>query len=870
MATQLIDFEKGKTVKWPPTLEESAKEGYIPREVVKEPSTERGRKIKQRLLSARCMLDPEFTMLYTEEWKKAEGEPLLIRRARAYKYAIENITPVIHPDELIAMQKSRYIRGAVVYAQYSQRYYPGMISKAEHADDEVYDVGMGGGRTHKETKGMIQMGIFGMKEEEAEPLIETCNYWDGKCIEDEAEKFLRESMPEFDDLENAFKTVLYPPSVVAIMEGRWIPAYDMVVNQGLEAIIADCKEKIKNTIPTTREVAEKVIFWRATILVCEGVINWAGNYAKKAREMAAAEKDGKRKAELIKIAENLEWVPAKPARTFYEGLQAAWAAHTAVSLDGPIPGLSPGRWGQLLYPLFTKDIEEGRLTKEQALELMELLRVKFSSEEYVSSRSWESLASGNLFQHMIVGGVDKNGRCSDNELEEIILEAGIRMQTIQPTLGVEVNTKTSDRLLMKAAECTKTGAGYPAWYNNNMSIEHCLQNHMEEGVTLEDARDIAMGGCVEIQMQGTCHGICHPAFFNEVKCFEIVLNDGVDPRTGLRVFEPLGEFKTFDDLWQAWCKVESKFMKVYMRYWNYVLAVHREINPLVIGSVLVKDCVAKGKPLDSNGARYNKTVTLLNSGMVNVANSMAALKKLVFEEKKYNLEEIKEGMSANFGFERADKVGNFSMLEQKRIDRKYEKLHKDLMEAPKFGNDDDYVDQIFVDLWHQYNDTCFSETTYLGYPWVPAALSISAHGPFGRVCGATPDGRVAGVSLTDGILSATPGTDVNGPIALMKSGTKLDPTKMRSVQLNMKMHPNAVKGVEGSHKLVDLVKTYFEQGGYHVQFNIVDSDMLRDAQEHPENYRDLIVRVAGFSAYWVELAKPIQDEIIARTEYCDC
>ena len=210
------------------------------------------------------------------------------------------------------------------------------------------------------------------------------------------------------------------------------------------------------------------------------------------------------------------------------------------------------------------------------------------------------------------------------------------------------------------------------------------------------------------------------------------------------------------------------------------------------------------------------------------------------------------------------------MFNQKKVSREWEQIHRDLLEAPKFGNDDDYVDSIFVDLWEHYNQTCFSETSYLGYEWIPAALSISAHGPFGRACGASPDGRLAGVTLTDGVLSATPGTDVNGPIALLNSGVKLDPTPMRSVQLNMKMHPQSIKGTEGSKNFVNFIKTYFDQGGYHIQFNVVDSDMLRDAQAHPENYRDLIVRVAGFSAYWVELGKPIQDELIARTEYAAC
>lgn len=867
MKTSTLDFENLKTPKWPPTDEELKEDSYITREVKKEPTTERGKRIKKVFLDSRCMLDPEFSILYTKEWKASEGEPLLIRRARAYKYAIENITPVILKDELITMQKTRYMRGAPVYLQYSQKFYPHMIKNATGVDDNIYDVGMGGGRKHKEDDKFIQMGIFSMDKEDIKPLKECCKYWEGKCIEDEADKFLKDTMPEYEDLSNAFKSVLYPPSLVSIMEGRFVPAYDIVVNKGLNSVIKDCTKKIKNTLPTTREVSEKIMFWRATILVCEGVINWADNYSKKALKLAEKEEDAKRKIELLKMAKALKWVPKNPARTFCEGLQAAWIAHIAVALDGPIVGLSPGRWGQLLYPLYKKDIKIKRITREKVVELMELMRIKFSSEEYVSPRSWEALASGNLFQHMVVGGVDKHGKCCDNELEEIILEAGTSMQTTQPTLGIMVNSKTSNKLLIKAAECTKTGAGYPAWFNNEKSIEHLLQNHREEGITIEDARDVAIGGCVELQMEGTCHGICHPGFFNEVKCLEIVLNDGVDPRTGIRLFEPLGEFETFDELKKAWFYVEEKFLRIYMHYWNYVMAVHREINPLIMASVLVKDCVSKGKPLDSNGARYNKSVTLLNSGMVNVANSLSAIKKLVFEDRSYTLKEIKTAMSENFGFERADKIGNFSMLEQKRIYSKYKKLHKNLLDAPKFGNNIDYVDDIFVELWNHFNNTCLSETTYLGLNWLPAALSISAHGPFGRVCGATPDGRLAGVSLTDGILSATPGTDVNGPIALLSSGVKLDSVKMRSVQLNMKIHPNAIKKLEGSYKLIDLVKTYFEQGGYHIQFNIVDSLMLRDAQKHPEKYRDLIVRVAGFSAYWVELGKPIQDEIIARTEY---
>jgi formate C-acetyltransferase/4-hydroxyphenylacetate decarboxylase large subunit len=377
----------------------------------------------------------------------------------------------------------------------------------------------------------------------------------------------------------------------------------------------------------------------------------------------------------------------------------------------------------------------------------------------------------------------------------------------------------------------------------------------------------AMGGCVEIQMQGNCHGICHPAFINQLKILECVLNEGTDPRSGVNVFDNVGELNTYEDLWEAWKKAQLKVVHCYEDYWSYVMACHRHGQSLVFGSAFLHDCIKKGKDLDHRGARYNRTVTILCSGNVNVANSLAALKKYLYEEPRFSLSEVREALKENFGFKRVDKEGKFSFLQQEKEEEKWDGMYQAFLNAPKYGNDDDYVDDIFLDVWREYNAAVESQRSYLGLDWVPAALSISSHGPFGRVTGATPDGRLAGVTLADAILSPFPGTDIKGPLAMLRSATKLDPVPMRSVQLNMKLHPLAVKGVDGSNKLIQLIKRYFDLGGYHIQFNIVDSDMLRDAQLHPENYRDLIIRVAGFSAYWVELSKAIQDEIIVRTEY---
>ena len=867
-------LETGKTITWPPAAGEAkGKEEFTPKEVTGKPSTPRVARMFDRYLNSKCRFDSEMPILYTKAWKEHAGEPLYIRRAQAYKYMLENMTPVIQEDEVIVMSKTRYCRGATFYPQFSTAFMIKFLDMAEDEEAKLFSV-EGKSAAHNVTEeGWTKLGqLFSLPTKEIPALRECLDYWKTHSIEDVSNKVMADLFPLYEDLQKAWKVGLFPGSGLASgCDGRWTPAYDIIVQRGLNDVIAECKRYLAEAQPIKKEGMEKIEFWRACILVCEGMINWAKNYANEARRLAADCKDPARKKELLEMADTLEWVPANPPRTFREGVQAAWAGHMMVWNDSISLGLSPGKWPQLLNPLYQADLKAGRITKEEALELWEMLRIKFSSEEYITPSAWAAMASSNSFQHMVVGGVDPNTLQNwDNELEELVLQAGINVPTAQPTLGILVSPKTSDRLLLKAAECTKAGNGYPAWYNYDMCVKHLLWCHAEENITMHDAHDVTMAGCVEVGMNGTAHGINHPAFYNEGKTLEIALNDGVDPRTGIKCFDGLKPITCYQDVWDNFVAVRAHYMKVYMRYWNYVIGVQREVHPKIAGSVLMHDCIKRGLPQDANGCRYNKVVTLLDSGTVNVCNSLAAMKKLIWEDKRYTWEEFKDALDNNIGYQVGAETGNFSMLNQS-IDpvkhEKYAQIHKDVLEAPKFGNDDDFVDNIFVDLWKNYDEVCASETTYLGYRWLTAALSISAHGPHGRVTGALPDGRLAGVTLCDGILSASPGTDLNGPIALLKSGIKIDPTEFRSMQLNMKIHPNAIRGLEGSKNFVEFIKSYFAMGGYHVQFNIVDSNMLRDAQKHPENYRDLMVRVAGFSAYWCELGKPIQDEVIARTEY---
>ncbi|MBF0548150.1 MAG: indoleacetate decarboxylase [Candidatus Riflebacteria bacterium] len=858
-------IQKQQTPTWPPMKKEL--NSFDNMEIHKEPSTPRTKRLKEMFLDAQVLIDPEFATLYTEGWKLADGQPFLIRKAKALKHALSSLTPEINDHELLVMQKTRYLRGAIPYTFYSQKFFKHLIEGSDKETGDDATIAQGGGFASQGKKNVKQIGIFGIYDENIPPLMQACEYWAGRCIEDVSDEFMKENYPDFPFLQKCFDTFIFPPSVVSIMEGRWIPAYDMVVERGLDDIINECQEHIRNTKLQGWEESEKVIFWRSVIIACEGVLAWVENYRDKALEKASSHPDPARRSELKEIAEILERVPRKPARNFREALQAAWTTHLTIQMECPVVGLSPGRWGQMLFPYFKKDIAGSITNNSAVLELLENMRFKFECLEFVSPRSWAALASMNLFQHLVVGGLTPDGKSAENELENLMLEAGMTYQSCQPTMGIMVDKKTSSDFLMKAAECTKAGAGYPAWFNNDIAIQHLLLTHKEEGITLEDARMCGLGGCVELQMQGNCHGICHPAFINQLKILECLLNRGKDPRTQIQLFDDPGKFKQFSDIWAAWTKAQLKVVQCYEDYWSYVMACHRHGQSLILGSAFLNDCIKKGKDLDHNGARYNRTVTILCSGNVNVANSLAALKKCVFDEKLFSLQEICEAMNENFGFKHMDKESKFSFLQQEKLTNRWEKIYHSLLNAPKYGNDDDYVDNIFLDLWKVYNEAVSSQKSYLGLPWVPAALSISSHGPFGRVTGATPDGRLSGITLADAIQSPFPGTDLNGPLAMLRSAAKLDPVKMRSVQLNMKIHPSATTGKDGSKKLITLIQKYFEMGGYHIQFNIVDSRMLRDAQEHPGKYRDLIVRVAGFSAYWVELSKAIQDEIIVRTEY---
>ena len=525
-------LETGKTATWPADSGTQQGDEFVEKEVKGVPSTDRTKRMKERFMNAKCKMDMEAPIAYTKAWREYEGKPLYVRRGLSFKYMLEHLTPVIREDELITMSKTRYDRGATQVPQFATDFMISFLTQAEDQKEEakLYSV-EGGDEAHTvDEEGWTPVGqLFSIREEEVQPMLDVLDYWKTRCVENVSDDWMKTAFDGYEDYINAKKVGLFPGSGLhAGCDGRWIPAYDVALG-GFNKVIEQCKENIAKTVVTTKEVADKVFFWQGCIYACEGAIAWANNYAKEARRLAETAEEP-RKTELLEMAERLEHVPAEPARNFMEALQALWTAHILVMSDSLALGVSPGRWGKLLEPYYEKDLAEGKITKEQALEAMELIRIKCSTEEYITPSLWAAMASSNSFMNMAVGGLDPvTGQCTDNELEELILQAGINMPTPQPTLSILLSNKTSDRLALKAAECTKAGNGYPAWYNYEQMVEHNLWCYADENITLEDARNCALSGCVENGLAGTGHPIAHPAFYNEGKTIELALHEGVDP-----------------------------------------------------------------------------------------------------------------------------------------------------------------------------------------------------------------------------------------------------------------------------------------------------------------------------------------------------
>lgn len=819
----------------------------IPREIKSKPSTERSAYLKKRYLESPLMVDVEYIKHLTVSHKQTDGMEILERRATDHAYALAHVTTIIHENDMLAGNKTRFIRGAIPYANYAAGPFLKEMRKEEQdAQSKHAEQGQGGGIAkalqEAEAKGLRMIsGKFLISKEDYEDFKSICEYWEDKCFMEQGDRLWKKNFGNAEFIENGWKIGLYTAPHEPCPEGRLILDYETALSKGYNGIIREIEEKIRTFQPENISDSAKLNFWRAAITVLKGAIQFAQNYAAEAEKMMQQEKNPERKNVLKKIAGTCRRVPMEPPRNFHEAVQSFWFTYLLGHMEGSHLGYSPGRLDAVLFPYYKNDPD---ITPEKAVQLFEELFVKMTQIEYIASLSWQGLGHGNLYQNLILGGIDDKNETSDNEISLAILQAQINMQMTQPTLSVWWDDRLDEEFLLKAAECVKTGVGYPAFFNQKTYIQHEWKTSK---LPLEIIRKkSAIGGCTEPTLQGMAYGIVQAGFVNHGKIIDLVINKGVDPITGIRMFEER-ELSTYDEIRNYYIDIMHATVRNWQQYWNYVMLAHRNTVPLIFCSVFVNDCIARGKCMDDGGAVLNQSITTLSSGMVNVANSFAVIRKLCYEDKVCTFNELSKAVKENW--------------------QGHEALRQKVMQVPHWGNDEDYVDNIYLEFFEEYCEWVRKQNNYLGIPYDPSMLAISTPVPFGKVCDAFPDGRLKGEPLADGVTSPFPGTDICGPTAVIRSSSKVDHTKIRGGLLNLKFHPSALKGESGSKNLLALIKTYFQKPGFHVQFNVVDSRMLKDAQLHPENYRDLVVRVAGFSAYWVEMSKALQDQVIWRTEH---
>jgi pyruvate formate-lyase/glycerol dehydratase family glycyl radical enzyme len=792
---------------------------------------ERIERLRERLLVNQYPLSFEKIRLMTDSLKQTEGEPQILRRAKALSNVLDNIAIFIEDDELIVGNGAGKPMGVELDCD-----------MAIWPQDEI--------------DALREEGFVASKEDEAE-LQALNDYWKnsnlvarcGDLYDDERLwPFLQSGvvLPPWKSKTRGSGGG-YAQGGMGLGPGFMLCGYDFpkVLNSGLNSLIEEARAELARTRFGGPDSAAKAYFLRSVIIAHQAIIRFANRFAELAAEMAAAERDPQRKEELTRISETCRRVPAEAVTTFREAMQSFWFMFL---LTNPQTTAAAGRFDQYMYPFYERDKEQGRITDDEVLELLQCLRIKDMQLNRTSGRLLRQKNAGLAKWHnWTIGGVTPEGEDATNELTYLILQAAAECPTPHHTITLRVHEGTPEALMLKALEVVRTGIGMPAFVGDRSYIEFLLSH----GVPLRTARDYIMTGCLDVNIVGRSR-IGPYGMFIVPLVLDIFMRNGVDPNTGLQVGLQTGEpesFASFEDLMAAFKRQLAYFMDLAADKNNVELAVARDLFPDPVRSSLMDDAITEGKDMLDRTMPFENGAVLNLIGMINVADSLAAVKKLVFDERKVSMQELKAALAANW-------QGNG-----------YEELRKAFLAAPKYGNDDDCVDSIARDLYQFWADTAATLKTRLGGKHMPAAISITSQAPGGALTGATPDGRYAGECLADGTMSAMRGRDTHGPTALIKSAAKIDQVPYQSTLMNMKFHPSALKSTEDLRKLSSLIKTYFSLGGKHVQFNVVSTGTLLDAQQHPEEHRDLVVRVAGYSAYFVQLTKTVQDEIIERTEH---
>ena len=810
-------------------------------------------------------IEADRAILLTESYRKTEGEPIILRRAKAFAHILKNIPITIRDEELIVGSATQAPRGCQTFPEYSFEWLEAEFDTVETRSADP----------------------FYISEQTKEALREVHQYWKGKTTSDLATSYMApEALTAIE--HNIFTTGNYFYNGI----GHVTVDYGKVLKIGYSGIIEEAKAALAKLNFGDADYAKRHHFLNAVIISCEAVIGYAKRYAKLADTMADGCQDFERKAELRRIAVNCERVPEFGARNFYEACQSFWFIQMLLQIESSGHSISPGRFDQYMNPYFEKDLKEGAITREFAQELMDCIWVKLNDlNKCRDAASAEGFAGYSLFQNLIAGGQDQNGLDATNDVSFMCINATMHVFLPAPSFSVRVWNGSPHEFLLRAAALTRTGIGLPAYYNDEVIIPALLSR----GVTLADARNYNIIGCVEPQAPAKTDGWHDAAFFNMCRPLELVFTRGKD--AGEQIGPDTGEFKnmkTFDDFYNAYKTQMNYFIELLVNSDNAIDQAHADRCPLPFQSCMVEDCIGRGKSMQEGGAIYNFTGPQ-GFGIANMADALYVIKTLVYEQKKYTLCDFADALENNYGKDmeihyaekvtknvvadltasgktltRDDIAAIFEAVSKNSCSdaqkEKYDRMLADIDAVPKFGNDIDEVDAFARDVAYTYTRPMEKYKNPRGGQYQAGLYPVSANVPLGAQTGATPDGRLARTPVADGV-SPSAGRDVSGPTAAANSVSKLDHyIASNGTLFNMKFHPTALAGSHGLENFVSLVRGYFDQKGSHIQFNVVSRETLRDAQAHPENYKSLVVRVAGYSALFTTLSRSLQNDIIARTE----
>lgn len=779
------------------------------------------RTLRYKFLASPRHVDVERAVIVTDVYRENEDKPPIIRRALSLEALLSRMSVKIREGELIVGNHAKEIRGVPLFPEYGVDW---ILKQMDTFPTRIGD-------------------RFQITEEQKSLLREILPYWQGKCLRD----VIKGATPSF-VLDMVIEGIFSNENYTMSGTGHIVPNYEIVLKFGLNQIKKMCQNRLDELYSTNPDYKNKYNFYRACSIVCDALATFARRYADKATEMAGCERDGVRQEELLRIADNGYRMLLEPARDFWDALQRIYFLQVAIQLEANGLAIALGRLDQILFSYYEEDIALGRFNRAQILELIECFYLKLNEiDKIYSNEATRFLQGPGHGQTITLAGINTDGRDATNELSYLFLEADRETRLVQPDLAVRVHRTLPEEFLREACINIKDGTSKPKLFNDEVVIQSLLSI----GFSLEDARNWAALGCSEAVAPGKTNSWGNAGHLNLSKCLELALNDGVCMLTQRQMGLATGDsakFDTFEDLLSAFRRQVQYFVKQLVTYDNIIDQCHAEVAPLPLYSLVIDNCLDKGCEFNKGGAKYN-TTSPLGVGPITTGDALAAIKTLVYRERSFSMSDLVSALRTNFEGQ--------EIMRQMLINR-----------APKFGNDEDLVDDLCNEVLKIFCDELRLYKNPRNGSFIGGLYYLTANVPFGQKTAASADGRKSGEPLNDGGISPSHGKDKKGPTAVAKSVGKLDHVRVpHGSILNQTLHPSLLEG-EGKIELFSqFIRTYMDLGGWHIQFNIVTTDSLREAQRKPEEHRGMIVRVAGYSAYFVDLAEEVQNDIIARTEH---